>query len=351
MPTHRLAGGLALAVLITGCRNKQGDVPEAACGADHAAGWQGWSALPEALEAPAVAKRGGRLWVMGGYDFETGARDEVVSVDLSEGFEGSGEWREETPLPAPTEHQGAVVTSAGTIVLVGGDLDYGSEVRDSVWVAQLEADGTLGAWEEAPPLPEGRTLHALAIRRGDVGDDLYVVGGTWDFADGMVFSDTVWHTRTNLSGVPGEWEEVMPLPEARGWAAAAVQEGQLVVSGGLSAWGPARSEATVWTASIGEQGALGAWTEGPALPMARHRHSMTEVDQVLHVAGGDSDGGELDEVLVANLGQDWALGQPLPEQRFSHGAVEGDGELIVVGGFFEFRETRDTVWSIAGCGG
>ena len=47
----------------------------------------------------------------------------------------------------------------------------------------------------------------------------------------------------------------------------------------------------------------------------------------------------------------WSLAEPLPAPRFSHGAVELDGDVVIVGGFEEFRQTRADVWSIVGCGG
>ncbi len=345
----RMPAMLALVVGLSACKGEP--LPEASCGANHGAGWVELPELPEALESAGVAITGGRAYVAGGYDFEDGARDEVVSIDLNEAYEGTGEWRDEALLPLPTEHQAMVATSEGALVLMGGDQDYGSTVREQVWVAMPDEEGRILEWTEAAPLPEGRTLHAAAVRERQGGDDVYIVGGTWSFADGMVFADTVWHGRLSAEGVPLSWSEATTLPDSRGWTGVAVQGGKLVVSGGLYSWGPARSASEVWSADIAEDGSLGEWSELEPLPTGRHRHSLTEVGQVLHLAGGDSDEGVLDELLVLDGAGSWANAKSLPERRFSHGAAEADGNLLIFGGFREFRETRSTAWAIRGCGG
>jgi hypothetical protein len=95
-----------------------------------------------------------------------------------------------TPLPKPTAFGQAVAVDDWVFVVGGKDAIFAANGRPDVFTAHVQHDGTLGAWATLPPLPQGRTSHAVAVG----GDFLYVTGGGYD-AGGL---DTVFSTRVRF---------------------------------------------------------------------------------------------------------------------------------------------------------
>ncbi len=112
----------------------------------------------------------GHLYVLGGIGPNGSATSTVwrapVYTDRT-----IGAWTSEPSLPAPVHSMGAVVFRSW--IYVAGGAGTGNAAVASVYRARIGRDGSLGAWESQPSLPESRAYGTLLQFAGR----LYMVGG------------------------------------------------------------------------------------------------------------------------------------------------------------------------------
>lgn len=155
------------------------------------------------------------------------------------------------------------------------------------------ADGTLGAWSEATPLPSPRERHAQATD----GEHVWVLGGY-----GGEYLDEVLVAAVGEDGRPGAWTATTPLPIGRLSLGATVHDGRVYVFGG---WKEGTSGLTdVSHAEVNPDGTLGAWVAGPGLPTpAYDMHTFVREGRMYVLWGSYPEG-----ALVATIAADGSLG-------------------------------------------
>jgi N-acetylneuraminic acid mutarotase len=269
--------------------------------------WRSGESAPAPLQQAAVARVNGVLWVVGGLDENNRPTARVEGLDPPFGF-----WREiEDDLPEAVHHAMAVNLD-GRLVVLGGFVE-----RDGVNVAsdavyEWRDDG----WE---PLPSMRTARAAGLA-GVVDGRIVVVGGqdgrelvtqteiydpqaqTWsagadirtprehlagDVHEGFLYaaggrdmrpaSNVAAFERYDLAN--DRWEELPPMPTARGSIGGAVVQGQLAVVGGET---PTEVLDTVELYDF----AAGSWSTGPRMSTPRHGASVGQRGAGLYVMGG-----------------------------------------------------------------
>ncbi len=113
----------------------------------------------------------GTLYVLGGLDASDAATSTVYYASL--GSDGSvGTWATTTALPQARYAFGAVVFR-GRLYIAGGNDAAGTPIA-TVYSAQINSNGTLGAWSTLPSLAVPVAYHQLVT----TGGVLYVLGGT-----------------------------------------------------------------------------------------------------------------------------------------------------------------------------
>ena len=192
-------------------------------------------------------------------------------------------------------------------------------------------------WQCVSPAPPARDHHVVFNTRVGRSDVIYVGGGTnyRDLYDGLQRSVI------GADGVPGPWAASTPLPHPLAGASAVAARGYVVLTGGQLA-GPGgmrdlKRVAETYTAPIAADGAIGAWTPGPALPAPRFHHPSLYHEGWVYVVGGQGATEAEAGVFAARLGADGTLGpwqtlRPLPEPRSHHAIVIDHGALYVIGG-------------------
>lgn len=119
------------------------------------------------------------------------------------------------------------------------------------------------------------------------------------------------------------WRARQSLPVARHHtAAAALEDGTLMVAGGAEGARDWVAQSDVWLQD-GE-----GWREGPALPEPRLGHQMVTLDGLVYVVGGE---GRSAQTLIFEDGS-WRTGAALPEPRDHLGLVVVDDEIWAIGG-------------------
>ncbi|MDD5657853.1 MAG: hypothetical protein PHF00_11445, partial [Elusimicrobia bacterium] len=239
--------------------------------------WVRKASLPEPACFHAAAAYGGFVYVLGGYHYAGGlaVSDKVYYAAFSPQGELT-EWRGAPPLPEPAFFLSAAVWNARIYVTGGWNA---RTLSKSVYSAVINSDGSLGAWRPERSLPEGVYTHA-AVSNGA----LYVLGGS--VQNGTLIQDTVYFARIEADQTLGEWERTTPLPAPLSNHTAAVYGGRIFVAGGWT--GAAQTDAVHAAEIVSGQG-LGAWSDQPALPRPLYMHGGAAAGGYLFIAGG-SDG-------------------------------------------------------------
>lgn len=112
--------------------------------------WSAQAALPYAVQNHTMATYNGYVYVIGG---QLNGSTTYANVTYAQVVNGQiAAWTATTPLPAPRTltltavSQGFLVVSVGT--LAGDATSY-----ETTWYAQINADGSLGAWLTGPSVP------------------------------------------------------------------------------------------------------------------------------------------------------------------------------------------------------
>ena len=195
--------------------------------------------------------------------------------------------------------------------------------------------GSVVPWEESPAelaLPAGRDRAGTFAS----GENLYLVGG--ETADGPIAS--VLSTVVSEDGNLGAWQEGPALPEPRSGAIVLNLSGVPYVIGGSDASGSPTS--TVF-AGLVEEGVLTGWeaADDLALPVALSDHAGVPTGNGLYVFGGRTADGLSAATYRSSLTttgqirlQPWVevTELPLPEARANATAVSLGGSVYVIGG-------------------
>jgi hypothetical protein len=194
----------------------------------------------------------------------------------------------------------------------------------------------LAAWVtiEEEGLPKPLYAHAAVA----VNDHIYVLSGYSGYYERTVYMATI-----NPDGSLGAWQVAsngLPPGQERATHATVVFDNYLYVLGGLDSTGA--SLASVWRAPIQSDGDLGPWVqEDESLPVSLFRCGVIRDGNSIIVTGGRSD--EVADLTLrriyrttlqadGHLSQWQNLGDLLPEGRAEHIALVDQGKLYVIGG-------------------
>lgn len=187
-----------------------------------------------------------------------------------------------------------------------------------LWQTSPEPATTRG-WSLLAGLPDHRGEMAGVVAGalfGEHEEELVLIGGR----AGIARSSSA--VRVYDAGADA-WRARVGLPLPRHHlAAAALDDGTLIVAGGAEGGRSSTPTADVWL----QDGA--AWRQGPPMPEPRLGHRMVTLDGVVYVVGGH---GPSARTLIYDDGS-WRAGAALPEPRGDLGAVVVDDEIWAVGG-------------------
>lgn len=252
--------------------------------------WTPGPDLPESTFSHATVAVGRTLYLVGGQHFRPGfgvGASPLVYYSRLNADGTPGPWTETTPLPKAAFFLNAAVWN-GRVYVTGGW--NGEGLLPDVYSAPANADGTLGAWRAETPLPEGVYTHAAAAE-----GTLYVLGGVVN--GGSDVRNDVYKAAIGADGALGAWEATTPLPVPLANLGSALAGGRLYVTGG---WTGAEASTITYSAPILPDKSLGEWTAYATLSPGRHRHATAVGGGRLYVSGGVN-GQPLNEVLGVDL--------------------------------------------------
>lgn len=168
--------------------------------------WSELTPLPNDLYRHATVVYDNNLYVIGGWrDFPAPGSAESKVYKAAIHPDGTlGDWENLAPLPK-TLHAHSAVVSNGYIFVIGGKEWLGDTTQDSVYSGRILSDGTIEGWNTVDPLPIPLHYHSATLWDGRI----IVTGGR---TDNDVPVSTTYIANVEPNGNIGAWEESTALP-------------------------------------------------------------------------------------------------------------------------------------------
>jgi hypothetical protein len=219
---------------------------------------------------------------------------------------------------------GQQIFASVQLLHIGGDSPAGNE--SSIIAAEIQGDGTIGAWRNVRPLPSAMTnLHGGFA----IGDTLYVIG-----------NGTAISSRMQKDGSLDPWTSLTSAPDTRELNTTTYVNGYAVFAAGQDNNGYPRS---VYVAPV-DGGSVGAWKPSTSLAAsdsgagARAYHgAVASGDYVFLVAGMIEGSKSISSILSSQVASDGGLGPwtptiDLPASGYCPHTLVIGGRLFVLGG-------------------
>jgi hypothetical protein len=169
--------------------------------------WQSGPDTGQKRMHPGGFVRGDTMYVMGGFN-DPSVWDDIVKANVYPNSTLSG-WTPAGKLPGPRSHMG--VSVSGDYVYMTGGLEQSAfgnpPCLKDVTRGRVTESGDVGEWVPMTPLPVALATHGSFL----YGGYLYVAGGINDTA----VEKRVWRAAIVADHSLGAWEEAVPLPTPR----------------------------------------------------------------------------------------------------------------------------------------
>lgn len=273
--------------------------------------WSGRASMPTPRFSAAVSTTAdGDIMVFGG---TTIARVGIGNVERF--HTATNSWSIKAPMPTPRYGAAAVTATDGTILVVGG---YPADGGDAINTVEAY-DPATDTWSTRASLPSPSTGPGGV--RGPDGT-IYIVGGYPGCCFGYLRTVYAYNQATN------SWSSRAPMPTPREAPAVALAtDGKIYVVGG-NGNGPTGQVVEVYD-PIAD-----TWqSRAPAPERIGGMPLIAGPGGKLYVFGYDMTGGVLEYDTAADT---WTPVEPMPTPRTAPmGAVAGDGDIYIIGGFVD----------------
>jgi hypothetical protein len=309
--------------------------------------WRATTGFDGARTSHAGFLMNNRLYILGGlsYSSKLTLYDDVQTAVLgNDGLIAAGSWRRVGSLPTPRSGLGAAF-DAGKVYLVGGYSDSGT--LDDSYYATVQADGSISGWtRSATPLNTPRSNHALQVFRAPSGSRyLVVIAGVGTVGNDTVHFDTVEVAALAPDGSVGVWRTCpYHLKGGRSAPATLIANGYIYVFGG---WGDLLVEDVfrdVQFAPLREDGCPDPWRTSAQplnMPLYGATAALTAVSGspfAVVLGGNAGQGNYFNNVQLALLSKDGSVGpwtfdtHQFAIPRWGHVSVVYNSFLYVIGG-------------------
>lgn len=170
-----------------------------------------WASGPELGEGRfhhAMIAHEGSIYVVGGLTGDGKDNTTLVERAVITADGQLGPWEAMTPLPDKRSHHGLVAYGGALWITAGlkGDPANAPTTYKDVLRAPIQGDGTLGQWAAVGELPVPLGTHSSFVWM----DYLYVAGGV---ENNLSNTDHVRRAKLGEDGSLGAWEDAPPLPK------------------------------------------------------------------------------------------------------------------------------------------
>jgi N-acetylneuraminic acid mutarotase len=232
--------------------------------------WRTGAMLPSPRHHLGVVRIGARIYAVGGF---VGAFPGWSGTsDLWEYDPAANQWQRRASMPEPRGGHAAVAVN-GRIYVVGGVRDHADPEHSAKTV--LIYDPATDSWTTGAPMLVGREHLAAAA----IGNRVYVVGGRETTNQSQFGSTTTnFSTLEAYDVTTNTWQQLSPMPTARGGLFAEAWQGRLYVFGG---------EFPAIFAQVEEYDpATNSWRQLAPMAQPRHAAAVAVVGDTIFTLGG-----------------------------------------------------------------
>lgn len=220
---------------------------------------------------------------------------------------------------------GQAVAYGGYLYALGG----GSSGSASAGVAYapLSSNGSIGTWQTATSMPDGRRMFAAVAYNGY----LYVLGGETNTGG---ISNDVEYAQIHTDGSLGSWTTAGGFTAGREGLSAVAYGSYIYVLGG--------SDGTTYRndvqfANLNSDGSIGTWSAATSFLRGRYGQNSVAYDGYMYVFAGTNTSTDYNDVQYAPINGNGSLGPWQTANSFTTGRTFGggvayDGYLYVVAG-------------------
>ncbi|MGH7157212.1 MAG: hypothetical protein ACREGG_03845, partial [Candidatus Saccharimonadales bacterium] len=294
------------------------------------AAWQSASnQIPSATQSFGIASGSGYVYVIGGY---SGGSQPTVYYSKFSSDGSTGSWQTNTnSLPLALQHPGAIVAN-GYLYVIGGD-NSSSVPQTSVYYAQINSDGSTGAWQtSANVLPVGLQQTGVTISNGYI----YVIGGD-NAGNGGGHVATVYYSRLSANGLIGAWNTTTSIPNGLNSIQAVSYSGYIYAVGGFDSTSGVSS---VYYAKPNTDGTVSSWTTSVnPLSTTQWQASAVIASGYIYYMGGftsaptTTNAVYYSKINSGGLNSSWSSANNLPASTAEGGAVVNNGYTYYMGGY------------------
>lgn len=285
----------------------------------------------------------GYLYVIGGWNgstyFKTNNTTEYAMEYAAINADGTiGAWQlASTTSNMTTGRYGFGIAVYNGYIYIAGGYDGTNDRCDTQYIP-INANGSItAAWSNGSTLPAGANGSLdcwFGTTLSAYNGYLYAAGGV-----STTYRSTVYYAQLNANGSMGAWTSTgASLASGRYNTGAVAYNGYLYVAGGTD---DSSYFSDLQYAQINANGTLGSFVSGPALPTGRDDTSLVAQNGFLYLIGGyalvsgvDTIYGDTQEAAINTNGSlgNWASTTAFPTPRAAMGAAAYGGYIFLTGG-------------------
>jgi hypothetical protein len=286
--------------------------------------WERTTSFPLAAYQYDAVEYNGYLYVIGGYNSGDGAFSTAYFVKVN--LDGTlNPWTETTSLPEPDQGPGVTAYNGWIYTALG---------NGHVYRSQTSSDGTLGPWIAEATAADHHGGRLMCEANNGY---LYIFGGWVD----STFYDDVYVAQINADGSLRPWSTTTPMPQGRQHQSVHFFHGRVYIAGGITDGLVILN--SVYSAPVFADGTLGAWRQEADIPTPLWYHNSVLVDGQILLFGGRTDycSGETNTIYAGAISladgaiSQWLLVDTMPSEFvLAPGAVQslGSGMVYLIGG-------------------
>ena len=249
-------------------------------------------ALPGVLGGAATFVTKNRVYVYGGFNGSSHVGTGYTAQINNDGTLGA--WSAATTLPTVYAYSTAVVVK-NKVYLLGGYINN-SSATNNIFVADINADGTIGTWANSSVMP-GATAYSHAFINAN---RLYVVGGYSGTGLNVLYSVDI-----KEDGSLGVWGTEANLPVTFYSGAVSVIKNRVYLFGGYQ---NSIASNAVYSASLNTDGSIGSWIIEMSLPVTFALQQVFVTRNMVYMIGGVQNGSHSANIYKSNIRSDGSIG-------------------------------------------
>ena len=283
-------------------------------------GWTTSTALPSNTYGPSVFVTKNRVYVCGGSNGSTSTTNVYVAAINADGTLGS--WSTDTALSLPVAYAATIITK-NRVYLLGGH--NGSAYTSAVLSASINSDGTLGAWVSGTAIPAALSGASVFTTKNRV----YLMGG---YGSAGIYTAVI-----NSDGTLGTWSTNASIPVALHGCNVFITKNRVYIVGGATT---VTAQSAVYTATINSDGLLGTWDTTTSFPVNVYNSAIfVSKNKVYIIAGSPTNSTAVTAAIYsAVINEDgtigaWVLGTSIPSGLCNFSAIAVKNRIYTFGGF------------------